>query len=57
MDNGFTPLFTAAQFGLGDTVNVLVDLGADPHRLSVNFESVSSIELFQEMSKVITVRD
>ena len=32
VDNGFTALFTAAQFGLRDTVSVLVELGADPHR-------------------------
>ena len=32
VDIGFTALFTAAQFGLRDTVSVLVELGADPHR-------------------------
>ena len=32
VDNGFTALFTAAQFGLRDTVSVLVELGADPDR-------------------------
>ena len=34
VDIGFTALFTAAQFGLRDTVSVLVKLGADPHRLN-----------------------
>ena len=32
VDNGFTALFTAAQFGLRHTVSVLVELGADPDR-------------------------
>ena len=38
IDNGFTPLFTAAQFGLSDTVRILMDLGADPDRhISISY--------------------
>ncbi|KAM4809901.1 DNA-binding protein RFXANK [Rhinophrynus dorsalis] len=54
-ERGFTPLMWAAAFGETETVNYLLDLGADPHILAKERESALSLASTGGYAHIVTM--